>query len=89
MEAETVKWAKVICPMVVNTVVKVREKGFIAMKLGLPIMLKNKQHLDAISKHLMDDLKVVSVNGLLFLAVAVAAFVRTLPLFPATQSGKL
>ena len=62
MEAETVKWAKLVYPMLVNTVSKVRERALAAMYRGLPLILKNGTNIDVISGDLLQDLQVVSTH---------------------------
>ena len=62
MEKETVKWAKLMYPMLVHTAGKVRERALIAMDRGMPLILKNKDDQDAISGDLVQDLKVVSTE---------------------------
>ena len=62
MESETVKWAKLIYPMLVNTVSKVRERALTAMNRGLPLILKNGTNIEAIGGDLLQDLQVVSIH---------------------------
>ena len=59
---KTVKWAKLIYPMLVNTVSKVRERALTAMNRGLPLILKNRANVDIISGELVQDLKMVSTS---------------------------
>ena len=62
MESETVKWAKLIYPMLVSNVSKVRERALTAMNRGLPLILKNGTNIDHISGDLLQDLQVVSIH---------------------------
>ena len=59
MKSETVKWTKLMYPMLVHAAGKVRERALVAMDRGMPLILNNKDYQETISGDLVQDLKVV------------------------------
>ncbi len=59
MEPEATRWGKLLYPMPVHTANKVREKSLAALQIGLPLILKDQDHQDAISQNLVSDLQMV------------------------------
>ncbi|XP_021006029.1 telomere-associated protein RIF1 isoform X2 [Mus caroli] len=53
MGEESVRWAKLVIPLVVHSAQKVHLRGATALEMGMPLLLQKQQEIALITEHLM------------------------------------
>nr|XP_045002764.1 telomere-associated protein RIF1 isoform X3 [Jaculus jaculus] len=53
MAEESVRWAKLVIPLVVHSAQKVHLRGATALEMGMPLLLQKQQEIALITEHLM------------------------------------
>ncbi|XP_021574742.1 telomere-associated protein RIF1 [Carlito syrichta] len=53
MGEESVRWAKLVIPLVVHSAQKVHLRGATALEMGMPLLLQNQQEIASITEQLM------------------------------------
>ncbi|KAM5280105.1 telomere-associated protein RIF1 [Ctenodactylus gundi] len=53
MGEESVRWAKLVIPLVVHSAQKVHLRGATALEMGMPLLLQKQQEVASVTEHLM------------------------------------
>ncbi|XP_075036956.1 telomere-associated protein RIF1 isoform X2 [Mixophyes fleayi] len=80
MTAESVRWAKLIIPLVVYSAPKVRLRGATALEIGLPLLLQKPQEVSALTEQLMSS-KIIADLHKLFTSKNETYVLKLWPLF--------
>lgn len=59
MGEESIRWAKLVIPLVVHSAQKVHLRGATALEMGMPLLLQKQQEIASITEQLMTT---VSIN---------------------------
>ncbi|XP_052038433.1 telomere-associated protein RIF1 isoform X2 [Apodemus sylvaticus] len=80
MGEESVRWAKLVIPLVVHTAQKVHLRGATALEMGMPLLLQKQQEIALITEHLMTT-KLISELQKLFMNKNETYVLKLWPLF--------
>lgn len=53
MGEESIRWAKLVIPLVVHSAQKVHLRGATALEMGMPLLLQKQQEIASITEQLM------------------------------------
>ncbi|XP_008823372.1 telomere-associated protein RIF1 isoform X3 [Nannospalax galili] len=80
MGEESVRWAKLVIPLVVHSAQKVHLRGATALEMGMPLLLQKQQEIASITEHLMTT-KLISELQKLFVSKNETYVLKLWPLF--------
>ncbi|XP_038962182.1 telomere-associated protein RIF1 isoform X2 [Rattus norvegicus] len=80
MGEESVRWAKLVIPLVVHSAQKVHLRGATALEMGMPLLLQKQQEIALITEHLMTT-KLISELQKLFMSKNETYVLKLWPLF--------
>ncbi|XP_045874671.1 telomere-associated protein RIF1 isoform X5 [Meles meles] len=80
MGEETVRWAKLVIPLVVHSAQKVHLRGATALEMGMPLLLQKQQEIASITEQLMTT-KLLSELQKLFMSKNETYVLKLWPLF--------
>ncbi|XP_028625012.1 telomere-associated protein RIF1 [Grammomys surdaster] len=80
MGEESVRWAKLVIPLVVHSAQKVHLRGATALEMGMPLLLHKQQEIALITEHLMTT-KLISELQKLFMNKNETYVLKLWPLF--------
>ncbi|XP_010602964.1 telomere-associated protein RIF1 isoform X2 [Fukomys damarensis] len=80
MGEESVRWAKLVIPLVVHSAQKVHLRGATALEMGMPLLLQKQQEVASITEHLMTT-KLISELQKLFMSKNETYVLKLWPLF--------
>ncbi|XP_026348585.2 telomere-associated protein RIF1 isoform X1 [Ursus arctos] len=80
MGEESVRWAKLIIPLVVHSAQKVHLRGATALEMGMPLLLQKQQEIASITEQLMTT-KLLSELQKLFMSKNETYVLKLWPLF--------
>ncbi|XP_051023090.1 telomere-associated protein RIF1 [Acomys russatus] len=80
MGEESVRWAKLVLPLVVHSAQKVHLRGATALEMGMPLLLQKQQEIATITEHLMST-KLISELQKLFMNKNETYVLKLWPLF--------
>ncbi|XP_076425586.1 telomere-associated protein RIF1 isoform X1 [Peromyscus maniculatus bairdii] len=80
MGEESVRWAKLVIPLVVHSAQKVHLRGATALEMGMPLLLQKQQEIALITEHLMTT-KLISELQKLFMNKNETYVLKLWPLF--------
>uniref|UniRef100_A0A8C2UNP4 Replication timing regulatory factor 1 n=2 Tax=Chinchilla lanigera TaxID=34839 RepID=A0A8C2UNP4_CHILA len=80
MGEESVRWAKLVIPLVVHSAQKVHLRGATALEMGMPLLLQKQQEIASITEHLMTT-KLISELQKLFMSKNETYVLKLWPLF--------
>ncbi|XP_069328828.1 telomere-associated protein RIF1 isoform X1 [Eulemur rufifrons] len=80
MGEESVRWAKLVIPLVVHSAQKVHLRGATALEMGMPLLLKKQQEIASITEQLMTT-KLISELQKLFMSKNETYVLKLWPLF--------
>ncbi|XP_063115129.1 telomere-associated protein RIF1 isoform X2 [Cavia porcellus] len=80
MGEESVRWAKLVIPLVVHSAQKVHLRGATALEMGMPLLLQKQQEIANITEHLMTT-KLISELQKLFMNKNETYVLKLWPLF--------
>ncbi|XP_031226071.1 telomere-associated protein RIF1 isoform X2 [Mastomys coucha] len=80
MGEESVRWAKLVIPLVVHSAQKVHLRGATALEMGMPLLLQKQQEIALITEHLMTT-KLISELQKLFTNKNETYVLKLWPLF--------
>lgn len=58
MGEESVRWAKLVIPLVVHSAQKVHLRGATALEMGMPLLLQKQQEIASITEQLMTTVSI-------------------------------
>ncbi|XP_047627906.1 telomere-associated protein RIF1 isoform X3 [Phacochoerus africanus] len=80
MGEESIRWAKVVIPLVVHSAQKVHLRGATALEMGMPLLLQKQQEIASITEQLMTT-KLLSELQKLFMSKNETYVLKLWPLF--------
>ncbi|KAL2774499.1 telomere-associated protein RIF1 isoform 2 [Daubentonia madagascariensis] len=80
MGEESVRWAKLVIPLVVHSAQKVHLRGATALEMGMPLLLRKQQEIASITEQLMTT-KLISELQKLFMSKNETYVLKLWPLF--------
>ncbi|XP_023370803.1 telomere-associated protein RIF1 isoform X2 [Otolemur garnettii] len=80
MGEESVRWAKLVIPLVVHSAQKVHLRGATALEMGMPLLLQKQQEIASITEQLMTT-KLISELQKLFMSKNETYVLKLWPLF--------
>ncbi|XP_060246138.1 telomere-associated protein RIF1 isoform X2 [Meriones unguiculatus] len=80
MGEESVRWAKLVIPLVVHSAQKVHLRGATVLEMGMPLLLQKQQEIAMIAEHLMST-KLISELQKLFMSKNETYVLKLWPLF--------
>ncbi|XP_004870087.2 telomere-associated protein RIF1 isoform X1 [Heterocephalus glaber] len=80
MGEESVRWAKLVIPLVVHSAQKVHLRGATALEMGMPLLLQKQQEIASITEHLMTT-KLIPELQKLFMSKNETYVLKLWPLF--------
>ncbi|GAB1286331.1 Telomere-associated protein RIF1 [Apodemus speciosus] len=80
MGEESVRWARLVIPLVVHSAQKVHLRGATALEMGMPLLLQKQQEIALITEHLMTT-KLISELQKLFMNKNETYVLKLWPLF--------
>ncbi|XP_036883744.1 telomere-associated protein RIF1 isoform X2 [Sturnira hondurensis] len=80
MVEESVRWAKLVIPLVVHSAQKVHLRGATALEMGMPLLLQKQQEIASITEQLMST-KLLSELQKLFMSKNETYVLKLWPLF--------
>ncbi|XP_075385890.1 telomere-associated protein RIF1 isoform X2 [Tenrec ecaudatus] len=80
MAEESVRWAKLVIPLVVHSAQKVHLRGATALEMGMPLLLQKQQEIASITEQLMTT-KLISELQKLFMSKNETYVLKLWPLF--------
>lgn len=58
MGEESIRWAKLVIPLVVHSAQKVHLRGATALEMGMPLLLQKQQEIASITEQLMTTVSI-------------------------------
>lgn len=58
MGEESIRWAKLVIPLVVHSAQKVHLRGATALEMGMPLLLQKQQEIAPITEQLMTTVSI-------------------------------
>ncbi|XP_015415288.1 PREDICTED: telomere-associated protein RIF1 [Myotis davidii] len=80
MGEESIRWAKLVIPLVVHSAQKVHLRGATALEMGMPLLLQKQQEIASITEQLMTT-KLISELQKLFMSKNETYVLKLWPLF--------
>lgn len=69
MGEESIRWAKLVIPLVVHSAQKVHLRGATALEMGMPLLLQKQQEIASITEQLMTTVSITLCEDLWILKV--------------------